>query len=215
VQLLERLIEFAFGSNLYKATRPGSGTWYQRILAWLDSMVGLLHTVSDHDLPDCYWRTLVGDYDIVASRFPTNPAQIEPCRTLRRSLDLLCKQVALTGSSSPTIPPLIELVMEKHLQFNFENHWTHLDRIWSARTFLYNGRGGRGEGILGLPRLASDRETWCASSMAVQASTFSVKNPGRDVREFVDDGFTLGLMDGEAFDLLEKGLNREHEFVLE
>lgn len=51
--------------------------------------------------------------------------------------------------------------------------------------------------------------------MAVQASTFSVKTPGQDVYEFVDDGFTLGLMDGEAFDLLEKGLSREHEFVLE
>jgi hypothetical protein len=141
VQLLGRLIEFAFGSNLYKATRPGSGTWYPRVLAWLDSILGLSHTVSDHDLPDCYWRTLVGDYDIVTSRFPTNRAQIELCRTLRRSLDLLCKQVAPTGSSSPTIPPLIELVMEKDLQFNFENHWTHLDRIWSARTFLYNGWG--------------------------------------------------------------------------
>jgi hypothetical protein len=77
VQLLGRLIEFAFSSNLYKVTRPGSGTWYQRVLAWLDSILGLLHTVSDHDLPDCYWRALVGDYDIVTLRFPTNPAQIE------------------------------------------------------------------------------------------------------------------------------------------
>jgi hypothetical protein len=70
-------------------------------------------------------------------------------------------------------------------------------------------------GIRGLPRLASDRETWCASSMAAQVSTFSIQNPGQDVYEFVDDGFTLGLMDGEAFDLLEKGLSREQEFFLE
>src|SRR6266516_1585044 len=39
----------------------------KRVLAWLGNILALSHAVSpmsDHDLPDCYWRPLVEDCDI-------------------------------------------------------------------------------------------------------------------------------------------------------
>ena len=39
--------------------------------------------------------------------------------------------------------------------------------------------------------------------------------PGWDVYEFIEDGFALGLMAGEAFDLLDNRMIKEQEFVIE
>ena len=106
---------------------------------WLDEIRDLARTVSvtsDQELPDSYWRTLAGDFDISTRISPADPAQVERCAMYRRSLDLMCKQLALTGSFESTIPALEELMAEKDWQSSFDDYLIHLDRIWLNRAFF-------------------------------------------------------------------------------
>ncbi len=64
---------------------------YGRLLKWLDHILDTSQTVStdrSNELPEAYWRTLVGDHHATATRFPTDSAQLETTQAVHRYLNV-------------------------------------------------------------------------------------------------------------------------------
>ena len=106
--------------------RGTKGLFVPELLSWLNEILDMarkLPHASDEELPDSYWRTLVGDFDSITAAFPAAPAHIERCRLLSvAAWNCNTSSSVLVGSLEPMKPELARLMADKSWQSSFDNY---------------------------------------------------------------------------------------------
>ena len=88
--------------------------------------------------------------------------------------------------------------------------FARLETIWQRRSFFVTSGGRMGYASARVKTGDSICAFYTGSSIYVLR-----QNPDSSIYEFIDDGYTHGLMQGETFDLLDAGLVEEQLFEIE
>ena len=173
----------------------GFGTLFRRTLKWLDDNLKLCKKYCrqpEDVLYESYWRTHVGNIGFNQKDFPCHDKQEESLRVFRKVVDGLDKgNIGENGA----------------LAFDLANH---LDWIWRSRRLFVTVSGRLGFGC--------ERVTPGDAICVLYSGTCLFvlrKNLNRDTYTFKEAAYTHGLMQGEAFDLLDSGEATEELFAIE
>ena len=189
--------------DLYPAPAPGDydeagdDALLRQVLRWLDDNLELCktHCQKPHDaaaLYKSYWRTHVGNVGFNYKDFPCDSKQEESFGAFRRFVKGLD-----AGQVTEDWPVASDLA-------------NHLDRIWRRRRLFVTVNGRFGFGCEDV----TPGDVVCALYSGPCLFVLR-RNPDRETYTFKEAAYTHGLMEGEAFDLLDRGEATEELFGIE
>jgi hypothetical protein len=171
-------------------------------IKWIDDNLDLCQRRCEQS-PDAifktYWRTLVGN--VTFDRLnPCGEEQEESYHASRRYFDTLISTINANNSPEDIQKdrPLVD-----SLKF-------HMEYLWQGRRLFVTTKGRIGFGS----EHVRPGDQLCILYSG-QPTYMLRRNPGQDNYTFLHEAYTHGLMQGEAFDLLDRGEATEELFAIE
>jgi len=187
----------------------------EAILRWIDESWEFcqgITTLQVDQLSETFQRTLVGDLNSSRSTFPCTTERLDATKFYVRYLHLLQEQhnrVGTYSADSLTSEEKNFYASRPDWQALIQNYTRNLGVTWHNRVFFRTSAGRVGFTVKSA--LPGDRVCVLYGGPSVY-----ILHPIGDSEtfQFVDVGYTHGLMKGEAFGLLDDGLIQERMFVI-